>query len=120
VAILRARSRDQALTPLAGPNAKTLSGRLGKLHLDGTDRLDSRRTILLLRLRGTLPRALAAQFYSAFSRSGARQRCDGDPVCADLQPLFRNVQQSFVSVRSVVRAGSLSACLGAIRDDRDL
>ena len=67
MAILRAGSRDQALTPLAGPNAKTLSGRLGKLHLDGADRLDSKGSILLLRLRGTLAGGLAAQFYSAFS-----------------------------------------------------
>ena len=33
---------------------------------------------------------------------------------------FRNVEQAFVSVRIVVRPGSLSACLGAVRDDRDL
>ena len=33
---------------------------------------------------------------------------------------FRNVEQDFVSVRINLRAGSLSACLGAVRDDRDL
>ena len=34
--------------------------------------------------------------------------------------VFRNVEQSFVFVRIIVRAGSLSACLGAVRNDRDL
>ena len=70
MAILRARPRDQAFVTLAGPNAKTLYGRLGQLHSDGADRLDSKGSILLLRLPGTLARGLAAQFYSAFSRSG--------------------------------------------------
>ena len=120
MAILRAGSRDQALTPLAGRNAETLHGRLGQLHSDGADRLDSKRSILLLRLPGTLDRGLAAQFYSAFSRSGARQRRNSDCVCADLQPLFRNVEQAFVFVRIVVRDGSLSACLGTLCHDRDL
>jgi hypothetical protein len=78
VAILRAGSRDQALTPLAGSNAKTLSGRLGQLHSDCADRLDSKGSIVLLWLPGTLARGLAAQFYSAFSRSDARQRCNSD------------------------------------------
>ena len=108
------------LAPLAGSNAKTLHGRLGQLHSYGADRLDSKGSILLLRLPGTLAGGLAAQFYSAFGRSGARQRCNSDRVCADLQPLLRNVEQAFVFVRINVRAGSLSACLGAVRDDRDL
>ena len=120
MAILRARFRDQALTPLAGSNAKTLYGRLVELHLDGADRLDSRGPILLLRLPGTLARGLAAQSYSAFSDSVARQRCNSDCVCADLQPLLRNVEQSVVSNWIVVRTGSLSACLGALRHDGDL
>ena len=84
------------------------------------DWLDSMGPIVLLRLRGTLARGLAAQFYSTFSRSDARQRCNGDCVCAYLQPLFRNVEQALVSVRIVVRAGSLSACLGTLCHDRDL
>ena len=120
MAILRAGSRDQALTPLAGSNAETLYGRLGQLHSDGADRLDSKGSILLLRLPNTLPRGLAAEFYSAFGRSGARQRRNSDRVCVDLQPLFSDVEQDFVSVRINLRAGSLSACLGAVRDDRDL
>jgi len=41
-------------------------------------------------------------------------------VCADLQPLLRNVERAFVSVWIVVRAGSLSACLGTLCHDRDL
>ena len=120
MAILRARSRYQALTPLAGPSAKTLSGRLSKLHLDRADRLDSIRPILPLRLRGKLAGGLAAQFYSAFGDAGARQRGNSDRVYADLQPLFRNVEHVFVFVRIVVRVGSLSACLGALHNDRDL
>ena len=39
MAILRAGSRDQAPSPLAGPDAETLYGRLVELHLDGTGRL---------------------------------------------------------------------------------
>ena len=74
----------------------------------------------LLRLPGKLARALAAQFYSAFGRSGTRQRCNSDCICADLQPLLRNVEQAFVFVRINVRAGSLSACLGTLCHDRDL
>jgi len=120
VAILRANFRDQALAPFAGPNAKTLHGRLGQLHSYGADRLDSKGSILLLRLPGTLACSLAIQFYSAFGRSGARQRCNSDCVCADLQPLFQNVEEAFVFIRINVRAGSLPACLGAVRDDRDL
>jgi hypothetical protein len=81
---------------------------------------DSKGSILLLRLPGTLARGLAAQFYSAFNRSGARQRRNSDCVCADLQPLLPNVEQAFVSVRIVVRAGSLSACLGTLCHDREL
>ena len=46
--------------------------------------------------------------------------CNSDCVCADLQPLFQNVEQAFVFIRINVRAGSLPACLGAVRDDRDL
>ena len=42
VAIRRADSRDQAFAPLAGLNAEAFSGRLGSLHLDGADRLDSK------------------------------------------------------------------------------
>ena len=42
VAILRADFRDQAFAPLAGLNAEAFSGRLGGLHLDGADRLDSK------------------------------------------------------------------------------
>jgi hypothetical protein len=45
---------------LAGPSAKTLHGRLVELHFDRADRLDSWRSILLLRLPGTLARGLAA------------------------------------------------------------
>jgi len=41
VGVLRGRFRDQAFTPLAGSNAETLYGRLGRLHLDRADRLDS-------------------------------------------------------------------------------
>ena len=33
---------------------------------------------------------------------------------------FENVEQAFVFIRINVRAGSLPACLGAVRDDRDL
>ena len=102
-----------------GRNAETLYGRLVELHSYGADRLDSKGSILLLRLPDTLAGGLAAEFYSAFGRSGARQRCNSDCVCADLQPLFRNVEEAFLFVRVVVRAGSLPACLGAICDDRD-
>jgi hypothetical protein len=75
VAILWAGFRDQAFSPLAGSNAKTFYGRLGGLRSYGADRLDSRRPIVLLWVRGTLARGLAAQFCSAVNRSGARQRC---------------------------------------------
>ena len=37
---------------------------------------------------GTFARALAAQFYSAFSDSGARQRRNCDCVYVDLQPVL--------------------------------
>ena len=41
-------------------------------------------------------------------------------VCADLQPLLQNVEQAFLFLRINVCAGSVPACLGAVRDDRDL
>ena len=91
-----------------------------ELHSYGDDRLDSKGSILLLRLLGTLAGGLAAQFWSTSIESNARQRGDSDRVCADLQPLFRNVEQAFLFLRINVRAGSLPACLGAVRDDRDL
>jgi len=91
-----------------------------ELHPDRDDRLDSRGPIVLLRLRGTLPRALASQFWSTSIESNARQRGDSDRVCADLLSLLQNVEQAFLFIRIVVRTGSLPACLGAVRDDRDL
>ena len=72
---------------------------------------------------GYLVRWLAVwphSFGPLLVESNARQRGDSDRVCADLQPLFRNVEQAFLFVRINVRAGSLPACLGAVRDDRDL
>ena len=63
---------------------------------------------------------LAAQFWSTSIKSNARQRGDSDRVCADLQPLLQNVEQAFLFFRINVRAGSLPASLGAVRDDRDL
>ena len=120
MAILRAHSRHQTLSPLAGSDAKALYGRLVELHLDGADRLDSEGSILLLRVLDTLVGGLAAQFCSTFSRSDARQRCNSGCVCADLQALLRNVEQSFVFVRIVVRARSLAAGLGTVCYDRDL
>ena len=68
VDILRADFRDQAFAPLAGPNAKTLHGRLGQLHSYGANRLDSKGSILLLRLLGTLAGGLATQFWSTSGR----------------------------------------------------
>jgi len=62
---------------------------------------------------------LAAQFWSTSIESNAHQRGDSDRVCADLQPLL-DVEQAFLFVRISVRAGSLPAYLGAVRDDRDL
>jgi hypothetical protein len=58
VAILRAGSSDQAFTPLAGPKAKTLYGRLLGIHSYGADRLDSKGPIVHLRVRGTLAGSL--------------------------------------------------------------
>src|SRR5262249_51461704 len=99
------------------PTPKLFYGGLMELHLDGADRLDPRGPIVLLRLPDTLACALAAQFCSAFSRSGARQRRNSNCFCDDLQPLLQNVEKYFVCVRIVVRAGSLAGCLGALRDD---
>jgi len=117
VAILRPHLRAQAFAPLGGLNAEAFSRRLGGLHLDRADRLDSKRSILLLWLPGTLARGLAARFWAASLESDARQRGDSDCVYADLQPLFQNVEQALLFVRILVRAGSLPACLGAVRDD---
>ena len=63
---------------------KLFMGDSGAYHLYGADRLDSRGSIVLLRLPGTLVGGLAAQFWSTFIRSGALQRCNIDCVCADL------------------------------------
>jgi hypothetical protein len=71
-------------------------GRLGRLHSYGAERLDFMRPIVLLRLPGTLVRRLAAQFYSAFTNSGARQWRNSDCVCLDLRLLLRNVESSFL------------------------
>ena len=87
VAILRVRFRHQTVAPLAGSHAKILYGRFGELHLDRSDRLDPRGSILFLRVPGALACGLASQFYSAFNRSDARKRCHSDRFCADLQPL---------------------------------
>jgi hypothetical protein len=81
--------------------------------------MDSR-SVLFLRLRGALVSGLAAQFCSASIESNARQRGDSDSVCADLLTLFLIAEKNFVFVRINVCAGSLSACLGAERDDRSL
>lgn len=43
---------------------------------------------VLLRLPGTWTLALATQFYSAFSDSGARQRRNSDRVCVDCSRFF--------------------------------
>ena len=120
VAILHAHSRNQAPSPLAGSDAQALYGGLVELHLDGADWLDSEGSILLLRVLDTLVGGLAAQFCSPLSRSDARQRCNSDCVCADLQPLLRDIGEAFVFVWINVRARSLAACLGAVPDDRDL
>src|SRR5262245_64769678 len=71
-------------------------------------------------MASALARRLAAQFYSAFSDAGARQRRHSDCICFYLQPLFRNIEQDFVFVWIDLRAGSLADCLGAVRDDRSL
>ena len=120
MAILRACFRDQDFAPLVGPDAKTLHGRFGQLHLDGADGLDPARPLLLLRLPGTLAGGLAAQFYSTLIEPGDRQRGDSDHVRDDLQPFLRYLEQGFISIRTIVCAGSLPACLGAVRDDRNL
>jgi len=116
---LRGRFRHQTVAPLAGSQAKAFYGRFGKLHLDGADRLDSRGSILFLWLPDTLARGLASQFYSALSHSGARKRRHSDCVCADLQPLFLNIEHCFVFLWFVMRTGPVSTGLGAIRDDGD-
>ena len=117
VGILRIGFRHQALTPLVGPSAATLYGRLSELYLDGADWLDSSGSVLFLRLRGALVGGLAAQFCSASTVSNACECGDSDRVCADLQPLFLNAEKALVLVRTNVCAGSLAACLGAVRDD---
>ena len=50
MAVLLARFCDQVFAPFVGSVAETVYGRLGKLHLDGPNRLDPARPILLLRL----------------------------------------------------------------------
>ena len=108
VRVLRDRFHDQACTPLSGSGTETFYGRFGQLHLDGADGLDPARPLLLLRLPGTLAGGLAAQLYSTLIEPGDRQQ------------FLRHLEQGFISVRTIVRAGSLSACLGAVRDDRNL
>lgn len=41
-------------------------------------------------------------------------------VFADLQPVLQNVEQAFLFLWINLCAGSVPACLGAVRDDRDL
>ena len=68
----------------------------------------------------TLACALAAQFYSAFSRSGVASGATAIVFTLICSRFFEMSNSLSFLFRIVVRAGSLSACLGAVRDDRDL
>ena len=119
MAVLPPRFHDQVFTPFDRSVAETVSGRFDEVHFDGADRLGSMGPILFLRLHNPLVGRLAEQFYSPFAGSDSCWSDNSYRVCDHLQSVLRDLKGDFVFLRIVVRTGSLPACMGALRDDRN-